>query len=194
MQLRRLVIQTLNNNQLFKMDKKMKQIKTLIFLFTVLIPGLTLAHGPTPQKVDESIIIEATPDEVWGLISQFDAINQWHPEVTAIELTDDTTRRLTLENGEIFTESLDDRNKETYSVSYRLLEENFAAIPVSFYTITLQAQSMGNNQTSLSWSGRFYRADTGNFPPEELNDDAAVAAMTSFAEAGLAGIKDVIEK
>lgn len=159
-----------------------------------LITGQVLAHGPTPQKIDESVTIAASPSEVWEVIGQFENIANWHPQVINTALTDDGYRRLRLENGEQLTESLDYRDEQTYAISYRLMEENFAAIPVSFYTITLQAEPTGDNQSLLTWSGRFYRADTGNFPPEELNDEAAVAAMTAYAKAGLQGIKDAVNK
>ena len=40
---------------------------------------------------------------------------------------------------------------------------------------------------------RFYRADTGNEPPAEKSDEAAIAAMTKFFHDGLAGLKQKAE-
>ena len=40
---------------------------------------------------------------------------------------------------------------------------------------------------------RFYRADTGNEPPPEKSDEAAIAAMTKFFHDGLAGLKQKAE-
>jgi mxaD protein len=37
--------------------------------------------------------------------------------------------------------------------------------------------------------GRFYRADTSNFPPEDKNDAAAIAAMKNLLAEGLKGLK-----
>ena len=37
------------------------------------------AHGPTRQKVTETISIDATPDAVWSRIKDFDALSKWHP-------------------------------------------------------------------------------------------------------------------
>lgn len=172
----------------------MNKMKLMILFLTVWFGGQAYAHGPTPQKVDESITMTAPAEAVWQIIGQFDAIADWHPQVKSAEKIDETTRQITLDNDQQITESLDDRNSGTFLLSYRLLEENFAAIPVSFYTITLQAHAADDNETTVSWQGRFYRADTGNFPPEELNDEAAVKAMTAFAKAGLQGIKDAVEK
>jgi hypothetical protein len=172
----------------------MNTMKVFFLFFAVWFTGSAVAHGPTPQKVDESVTIEASADKVWHVVSEFDDIANWHPDVKAVDMVDDTTRQLTLDNDQQFTESLDDRDDANKLISYRLLSENFDAIPVSFYTITLQAESVSDAETKLTWSGRFYRADTGNFPPENLNDEAAVKAMTEFAQAGLQGIKDAAEK
>ncbi len=175
-------------------NHQMNNMKIVLLFFVVWFSGLAHAHGPTPQKVDESITIASPAEKIWKIISQFDGIGDWHPEVTTTESIDETTRIITLGNGEQVTESLDDKNSDKFLISYRLLKENFEAIPVSFYTITIQAHDEGKNKTTVSWSGRFYRADTGNFPPEDLNDEAAVKAMTAFASAGLQGIKDAAEK
>lgn len=172
----------------------MSHIKLIVLFFFVCFSGNSLAHGPTPQKIDESIAIAAPADKVWQIISQFDEIAEWHPQVKSAEGIDDNTRNITLNNDEQIIESLDERNSDDFLIGYRLLEENFAAIPVSFYTIKLQAHDAGKNKTTVSWNGRFYRADTGNFPPENLNDEAAVEAMTAFAKSGLRGIKDAAEK
>ena len=45
----------------------------------------------------------------------------------------------------------------------------------------------------VTWIGRFFRADTGNFPPDHLNDEAAVKAMTGFMQEGLKGLKAKVE-
>lgn len=190
-----LVIPIFNqNNQVNMGNHQMNNMKVVLFFFVVWFSGLAHAHGPTPQKVDESITIASPAEKVWKIISRFDGIEDWHPQVTMTESIDETTRTITLDNGEQVTESLDDKNSDQFLISYRLLRENFEAIPVSFYTITIQAYDEGNNKTTVSWSGRFYRADTGNFPPENLNDEAAVEAMTAFASDGLQGIKDAVEK
>ena len=47
--------------------------------------------------------------------------------------------------------------------------------------------------SEVTWTSRFYRADTINFPPENLNDEAAVKAMTEFMQGGLQGLKAKVE-
>ena len=59
-------------------------------LACLLLGALSLtasAHGPTPQKVDETIEIAAPPAKVWELVKDFGAISSWSPAVTKSEGT-----------------------------------------------------------------------------------------------------------
>ncbi|MEZ0212135.1 MAG: SRPBCC family protein [Xanthobacteraceae bacterium] len=164
-----------------------------LFALAFLLAGLVCAaaHGPTPQKADESVTIPAPPEHVWALIAAFGGIGQWHPLVLKVEATGGDAagaeRVLTLAKGEI-TEGLDEADLAGRRLSYRLSKENIEAIPVSFYTATIEVLPAAGG-SEVRWSARFYRADTSNFPPDELNDDAAIAAMSDFLRRGLEGLK-----
>lgn len=151
------------------------------------------AHGPTPQKVEQQIVINADVEKVWNKIKSFDSLAEWHSAVESVSMTDPQTRIVMLKSGGEFTDSLDEVNDTEHYFSYRLLKENTETLPVSFYTINIQVLPEGNT-SKVTWSGRFYRADTGNFPAENLNDDAAVKAMTDYAKSGLEGLKTMMEK
>lgn len=166
--------------------------------FVLAAVGPAAAHGPTPQKVDQAIELAVPCELVWSTLRDFGSIGKWHPEVTAIEATGASepgvTRTLTLKNGESITERIDDVDGAAQSLSYRLSKENLKALPVSFYTAKIATTRSEDGQgCRVDWQGRFYRGDTGNFPPDDLNDAAAVAAMTSFFETGLAGLKAALE-
>jgi mxaD protein len=47
--------------------------------------------------------------------------------------------------------------------------------------------------SEVEWDSRFYRADTGNFPSETQNDQAAIDAMTKFFKEGLDNLKKKLE-
>lgn len=153
-------------------------------LLTSLAP--LAAHGPTPQRAQETIAIASPPEKVWALVADFDGIGGWHPAVKAVSGTA-TERVLTLEKGEI-TEGLDEADPAARRLAYRLSKENIEALPVSFYTGTIEVAPAGSG-SAVTWEARFYRADTTNEPPEEYNDDAAIAAMTGFLQDGLKGLK-----
>jgi mxaD protein len=132
-------------------------------LVSACLMSSAFAHGPTPKKIDETVTIAAAPDVVWKKLADFGAISTWHPDISA-----------------------------NRSYSYRMDQENVDALPVSSYSATIVVKPAGQG-SEVSWSGRFYRGDTNNEPPENLNDEAAIKAMDAFFKHGLAGLKNVSE-
>lgn len=169
----------------------------LVLAASVMLPGPLSAHGPTPQKVDETITIAAPPDAVWNLVKYFDAMSSWNPEVASSAGRGGNEvggeRDVVLKSGGQLTDSLDEYVAKDMTYSYRLAKENIDVFPVSFYSATLQVKPGANGGSEVEWLGRFYRADTGNFPPPEHDDEAAIAAMTKFFQDGLAGLKQKAE-
>ena len=47
--------------------------------------------------------------------------------------------------------------------------------------------------STVEWRGAFYRGYPNNDPPAELNDDAAIAAVTAVYKSGLEALKKKIE-
>ncbi|MGJ0430210.1 SRPBCC family protein [Methylobacter sp.] len=165
----------------------------------LLFPVASLAHGPTPQKAKESVVINAPVDAVWAAIKQFDGISGWHPDVK--ESTGDGkhesggTRTITLQNGGQLVEELDFYSDKDHEYSYRLKTENVQAFPTSSYSIAMQLTAGETADSSVvTLKSRFYRGDTSNTPPENLSDEAAVKAMNAFFKNGLSGLKQKLEK
>lgn len=171
--------------------------KTLIgsSLFA-LAAGAALAHGPTPQKITQSVIIAAAPDAVWKVAGDFGGIKAWHPAVASGESSGGNaaggTRTLTLKNGGKLAESLDEWDAQKRTYSYRLGDADLKALPVSSYSATLTVSPEGSG-SKVEWMGRFYRGDTANEPPEELSDAAGKAAMDAYFGDGLKGLKAAVE-
>ncbi|SDP47728.1 mxaD protein [Filomicrobium insigne] len=165
----------------------------LLGALTCLGPLAASAHGPTPQKVEEKIVLKSSPADVWAVVSDFGGIVNWHPGVETAEATGGNKpgaeRTLTLKSGGVIVDGLDEYNAEEMSYGYRLSKENIEALPVSFYSATLSVKPGDGGGSEVVWLGRFYRADTSNFPPENLNDQAAVKAMETFFREGLEGLK-----
>lgn len=164
----------------------------LALFFMAAAPGF--AHGPTPQKAEEKITIAAPPAKVWAALKEFGDVS-WNPAITKVAASGGNepgaTRTITLKTGEL-VEGLDEYNDKDMSYGYRLSTENVQAFPVSFYSATIAVTPAGDG-SEVTWIGRFYRADTSNFPPENLNDEAAVKAMTEFMQEGLKGLKAKVE-
>ncbi len=172
------------------------KLRPLLVLAAILsYSGTVLAHGPTPQKVDEKITVSAPPADVWKVVKDFASIGSWHPAVTNIKVEgtgNETTRTLTLKSGGKLIDSLDVIDDKAMEIDYRLQDGDLAALPVSSYSdaITVQPAPGGSE---VEWISRLYRFDTGNEPTDDKNDEAAVKASTAFIKDGLAGLKAKVE-
>ena len=175
-------------------------MRKLLLSAALLVATLSAyAHGPTPQKAKESITINAAAGKVWDAVKQFDAIGSWHPDLKASEGDGSNQsggkRTLTFHNGESLVEELDYYSEPEHEYSYRLKTENVKAFPTSSHTVDLKVAPGDNADTSVvTLKSRFYRGDTGNTPPDNLSDEAAVKAMTLFFKNGLSGLKATLEK
>lgn len=167
-------------------------IRTLLagaFVVAAVIPAL--AHGPTPQKVDQTITIKAEPAKVWAVVKDFGALQTWHPDVATSAL-EGQERTITLKKGGVFKEGLDATDDAQMELDYRLSGDAGDALPVSSYSVSIKVAPKDGG-SEVTWEGRFYRADTNNEPEEGKDDAAAVAGMTSFLKDGLEGLKKKLE-
>jgi carbon monoxide dehydrogenase subunit G len=170
---------------------------TSMALAAVLLPlclSTAVAHGPVRQKAIEKITINASPAVVWGKIKNFDALKDWHPAVA--ESTADaannvgSVRQVKLKGGGELTETLEGYDDAKMKYSYRA--KDGGALPVSNYTSTISVTAEGS-QTVVEWRGAFYRGFLNNDPPPELNDEAAMKAITGVYKSGLENLKKLVE-
>ena len=177
----------------------MRNLYKLGLIGLLVIPAIASAHGPSRLKVNKDIQIDASPAEVWDVISEFCSIEAWHPAIEKCELGGDggnkkgTTRTLTLGNGESFTESLLSHNADGMTYSYRITEPNHDAVPVGSYGSTITVSEGEDGGANLNWKGFFYRAYPNNDPPPELSDEAALEAVNGIYDSGMARIKELAE-
>ncbi|MBE0454417.1 MAG: SRPBCC family protein [Roseovarius sp.] len=156
----------------------------------MLLPGLALAHGPTRQKVTVTTELAAEPAEVWAAIGNFQDMG-WHPAVHSStgergnEI--DATRRLVLggEDGPTIDEELYKYDADQMTYSYRITDVDVAVLPVTNYSSHLTVKPREGGGSVVEWRGAFYRGYPNNDPPAELNDEAAIAAVTGAYEAGM---------
>ncbi len=174
-------------------------VTTTIVTLICLLLGSTSAqaHGPTRQKVTETIEIDATAEAVWEVIQNFgDA--QWLPMVESSSADKDnevgSIRILTLTGGAQVIETLKTYKADKMMYKYRISDatHDVKILPVNNYSSTLSVKANGD-KAIVTWKGAFYRGYPNNDPPEELNDEAAVNAVTGLYKAGLAGLKELVE-
>lgn len=155
-----------------------------------ILPGLALAHGPTRQKITLTTELAADPAEVWAAIGNFQDMS-WHPAVfssTGEGGNDiDATRVLALgqEGGPTISEQLYKYDADKMSYSYRITDVAVEVLPVTNYSSHLTVMPREGGGSVVEWKGAFYRGYPNNDPPEELNDAAAIAAVTGVYQAGL---------
>jgi len=154
------------------------------------------AHGPTRQKVRESIEISAPPAKVWAAISNFQDMS-WLPPVAKTEGQKGNeigaTRTLTLTGGATVEEELYKYEPDMQSYSYRITKVDVKVLPVTNYPSALTVSPAPDGKAKLEWAGAFYRGYPNNDPPPELSDEAATKAVSGLYKTGLEALKKKIE-
>ncbi|MEO0424384.1 MAG: SRPBCC family protein [Pseudomonadota bacterium] len=166
----------------------------------MLAHGAAHAHGPTRQKVSESVEIDAPPAAVWAVAGDFQSADTWLPMVDSSTgeggNEEGATRTLVVGGGagEV-NEVLKRYDGERMILSYRIPQatHDVNVLPVSNYSSTLSVRANDAGGSTVTWRGAFYRGFMNNDPPENLNDEAAVKAVSGLYQAGLAGLKEYVE-
>jgi hypothetical protein len=173
----------------------MKRAIALVIAILVAYTGIVSAHGPTRKKVVITKEIAAPPEEVWGIVQDFQDMS-WHPAVAKTEgdggSAPGATRTLTLGNGGEIHEQLEKYDAEKHSYFYRIVDVDVKVLPVTNYSSWLSVKPSDAGST-VTWKGAFYRGYPNNDPPPELSDQAAIDAVTGVYESGLDNLKKLAE-
>ncbi len=169
--------------------------KNIFGIFLAFVSFSVFAHGPSPQKVEKSIIINASPDKVWAIVKDFGGFQKWEPLVTDIKLEkkgEDTLRTLTLKSGGKVIERLKGIDEEAMKLKYEIIE---GAVPVADYNSFIVVSKGSNpNESNVTWVGRFYRVYKLNPPiPAGQDDESALKAVNEIYDAGLPALKKLAE-
>jgi len=164
----------------------------------VTLPYDAAAHGPTRQKVTKTIDINAPADKVWARVQNFDDM-AWHPAVAKTtgkggnEIGATRVLNLGTADGPTIDEELSKYDAAKMSYSYRITAVDVKVLPVTNYSSTLTVIPVDDKTSKVEWRGAFYRGFPNNDPPPELNDDAAIAAVSGVYQAGLDNLKTLAE-
>ena len=176
----------------------MKLLTGILFFIMLFLNTLTkdvFSHGPTRQKIKESITINAKPEEVWNVIKDFGKINTWHPSISKVE-SDGKNRTIyySPRNNTPIKQKLESYNAEKMMYKTSITEVDIKFFPVSTYTANISVKGNDDGTSTVLWKGAFYRAYVNNDPPPELNEAAAIEVVTEFFQAGLNNLKSKLEK
>lgn len=169
--------------------------KLILFVYALIFSLSVLAHGPTPQKVQESITVNVSPEKAWELVKDFGSISKWHPAAkeTKIEKRgDDTYRVITLESGDKLEEKFRSIDEKFKKIKWEITKGNVPFTDFNSYMIVSKGASA--NESVIQWTARFYRVYKLNPPIPEGQDDAtAKEAVQGFVDVGLKGLKKALE-
>ncbi len=141
---------------------------------------------PKSEKVEREIIVKAPVEKTWAALTAFGAINQWHPSVTeaAVETKKDEDgkalphRTLTLKDGGTLVHKETKKDESIRKYEYKLVE----GLPVEGYRAIFKVKPGANeNESKITYKARFYA------------DPKGVKAVEAFYDAGLPGLKALIE-
>jgi hypothetical protein len=140
--------------------------KFILALITLLFSISIFAHGPTPQKVQESVTVSVTPTKAWSVIKDFSDFKK----IMKIRSFDD----------------------EIMKIKYEMLKKDGPFSDYNAYIIVKKGSN--DNESIIQWTARFYRTYKLNPPIPEGEDDAtAVAAVKNIVGPGLANLKKALE-
>lgn len=144
------------------------------------------AHGPSRLKTEQTVKLNATPDEVWAVIGKFDDMS-WYPGVTSVEATGNekgATRTLKMDDGTVIDEELLKLDPAKHALSVRYTADNLDAVKATNYASHITIKDEGG-KALLDWKGAFYRAYPNNDPPADLNDEASSASVMAAHQKGI---------
>ena len=140
--------------------------KFILALTSLMFSVLVFAHGPTPQKVQESITVKIAPAKAWAILKDYAPFKKI-----------------------MKTRSFDD---EIMKIKYEMLKKDGPFSDYNAYIIVNKGAS--DNESVIQWTARFYRTYKLNPPIPEGEDDAtAVAAVKKIVIPGLTSLKKFLE-
>lgn len=146
-----------------------------------LLAGVAQAHGPSRLKTDQTVLLDATTDEVWAVIGTFEDM-AWLPGVTSVEAAGTekgATRTRTMDSGVVVTEELLRIDPAKHALSIRLTEDNLDYVKATNYALHITMTDV-DGKASVDVKGAFYRAFPLNDPPADQNDEASTAAVEAL--------------
>ena len=123
--------------------------------------------------------LPVTADKAWQLVGGFDSLPDWLPFIVNSEAMEGgRLRKLTTADGAVVIERLEAFDNAARTYTYSISEGPF---PVTGYRATLQLESVGENETLVTWSG--------SFTPDGISDSEAEALFRGIYEGGLTALQ-----
>ncbi len=134
-------------------------------------------------QISKSTTLNASANEVWGTVGDFNGLPKFVPAFSASAMEGDgvgARRTLTLQDGGTILESLESLDEEARTLTYAIIE---SPLPITGYVSTMAVRDLGAGRCEFNWSSNF---DVQGAPEAEV-----VAILEGVYAAGLDGLRQL---
>ena len=169
-----------------------------LFFLIILIVSFNnnvYGHGPSRQKVNEKIEIDANPEKVWEIVKNFMKYD-WNSSIQKVIAENNEVgaeRKLEFDGGKFVKQKLEKLDETKKLISWRIVETSNEIMPVNSYAAKVFVKESENGKTLVNYKAGFYRGFMGNDPPESLNDENSKKKVAIFIKNSLEGLKSIAE-
>jgi len=176
----------------------MKLAKTLLSLLLAVSAGPLLAAEAREMGIEHSIVINAPPEVVWEVVSDFNGLPRWLSTITESRIVLGKNREvgairaLTRANGTKVEEKLIVYEPWDMTIGYTYIGGQVGATD---YFPTMTVSDAGGGKSKVVWKARFKRvAYWTDDPPAGQDDATPLNTLNKVYVMGLEGMKKLIEQ
>ena len=121
---------------------------------------------------------------LWTLVGWAGMLGDWYPGLSRIDVhgaDKGAIRRLVLRDEASMVERLEHLSRIETAYTYSILS---SPLPVADYLAQIRVKDRGDDTSTLIWSG--------NFEPDGVSEDRAVAAIRAVYRAGFANLNEIL--
>lgn len=176
----------------------MKLAKGLLSMMLA-IPAAALYAAEAPEMtIEHSIVINAPPEAVWEVVSDFNGLPRWLSTITESRIVLGKNREvgairdLTRANGTKVQEKLIVYEPWNMTIGYTYIGGQVAATD---YFPLITVSDAGGGKSKVVWKARFKRvAYWTDDPPPGQDDATPLAALNKVYPMGLENLKKIVEE
>jgi mxaD protein len=179
-------------------EQKMKLAKGLVSLLLAVSAAPLLAAEAPEMNIEHSIVINAPPEAVWEVVSDFNGLPRWLPTITESRIVlgknreVGAIRELRRANGTKVQEKLIVYEPWNMTAGYTYIGGQVGATD---YFPTITVSDAGDGKSKVVWKARFKRvAYWTDEPPAGQDDATPLNALNKTYQMGLENLKKLVEE
>ena len=163
-------------------------------LFAICLALPAAAHDAQRVKLVLSVTIDAPAAKIWSVIGNFQDLS-WDCAVAGTigqggNTPNVATRSVTLKAGGVLpNEELERYEPKNFTYATFLPHVDVHVLPVTDYSSIIDIVPNTTGGSTVEWRSAFYRGYPNFGPPPELNEAAAIKAVTAMVKPALACLK-----